>query len=818
MLSQDLKYVLRSLVKRPGFTLAILLILALGIGATTAIFSVTDAIVLRPLPYPDPDRLMYFYESYIGQEADTSSVAYLDYIEWKERNKSFEEMAASAFWLRLNLTGREQPERVHVNFVSANYFKVLSAQPLLGRGFQPDEDRAPAGAPVAVLANGFWKRYFGGDPNVLGKTVSLNEHPVTVVGVLPESFHDLSKDTEIFLPVTSSAVLMSPSYLESRPNRWLHPVARLKPGVTMEQAKADLDAIAASIAERYPENQGIGAKFEPVSRMIFNFLDLRTSTLAMMIAAALLMLICCINVANLLILRSMERQREIALRLTLGSSHLRLVRQLVVESLALALLGGALGLFLGYIGTRILVRVSALDLPAFAEITVNPRVVAMSLLVSVAMGLIFGLLPAMRSRKADLRESLTQGAAQAGGARRDVGRRLLIVAEVALALVLLLNAGLMVKSFNELRGDQVGVDSDHLLVMRMDLDSPRYTERETRRVFADELLERARNLPGATASGLWGPGVPGAEAHFGFDLLPEVSETADTQEEARFVRRHHITPGALKDLGITLRKGREFTAADTADQPRVAVVSETMAREFWPGQDAIGKRFKPALPPGAPEIFVTVVGITADVRHGGRVWESQEPFARDVYIPLAQSPERQLTLWLRTEQDAATLGPELRRLVQSIDPNLPVFDLSTMAERRHTEEAQFRFRAILVTLFAVVALVLTSVGIYTVLAYAVSQRTREIGIRSALGAQNRDVLGLIMSQGLVLFVAGAIIGLAGAAFSRRLVSTLLYGITPNDPSTWIAILAVLAAVTLVAIYIPARRALKVEPVVALKYD
>ncbi|HEX2225234.1 MAG TPA: ABC transporter permease, partial [Thermoanaerobaculia bacterium] len=811
---QDLRYAMRSLTKRPGFTLAIILILALGIGATTAIFSVTDAIILRPLPYPEADRLMFFYESLIGEDADTSSVAYLDYVEWKQRSTSFEEMAASASWLRLNLNGGERPERVHVNFVSTNYFKLLGAEPLLGRTFLLEED-IPSRSPVAILTNGFWKRYYGGDPEILGKTLSLNERPVTIVGILPEDFHDISQDTEIFLPVTSISVLISPTYLENRPSRWVHPVARLKRGVTTEQARAELDAIAASLAERFPENRGIGAKFEPVSEVIFEFEDLRTSTLVMMIASSLLMLICCINVTNLLILRSMERQREIALRLTLGSSHVRLVRQLAMEGMILALLGGVVGIFLGFAGTRLLVRASALDLPNFAAITVNTRVVAVALLISLVTGVIFGLLPALRSRKVDLRESLQQGAAQSsGGPRRELGRRLLIIAEVALALVLLLNAGLMVKSFSALRQDRVGVDSENLLVLRMNLDSPRYAEREARSFFAEELMTRAANFPGASAVGIWGPGVPGAEAHFGLDLLPEVSETADTEQEARFVRRHHITPGALRALGITLRKGREFTPADVAGQQRVAIVSETMAREFWPGQEAIGKRFKPALPPGSPEVLVTVVGIAADVRHGGRVWEARGLFPRDVYLPLAQSPERQLTLWIRTEQDAATLGPELRKLVQSIDPNLPVFDLATMAERRFEEEAQFRFRAILVALFAVVALVLTSVGIYTVLSYAVSQRTREIGIRSALGAQHRDVLGLVISQGLVLFAVGAVIGLVGATFSRKLVSSLLYGITPNDPSTWALILAVLAAVTLVAIYIPARRALKVEPVIA----
>jgi putative ABC transport system permease protein len=315
--------------------------------------------------------------------------------------------------------------------------------------------------------------------------------------------------------------------------------------------------------------------------------------------------------------------------------------------------------------------------------------------------------------------------------------------------------------------------------------------------------------------------VPGAEANFGIDLLPEVSETADTEQEARYVRRHHVTPGALRDLGITLRKGRELTAADTDGQPLAAVVSETMARELWPGQDPIGKRFHPPRRPGAagePEVWITVVGVAADVRHGGRIWEAQEPIARDVYLSFFQSTERQLTLWLRTGQDAAALGPELRGLVRSIDPSLPVFDLATMAERRHAEEAQFRFRALLVGLFGAVALVLTSAGIYTVLAYAVSQRTREIGIRSALGAQPREVLALVMSQGLLLVGAGAAIGLAGAAASRKLVSSLLYGITPNDPVTWAVILAVLALVALVAVYLPARRALKVDPVVALRYE
>lgn len=811
-MSHDLRHALRSLAKRPGYTLAILLILALGIGSITAIYSVTDAVVLRPLPYPQTERLMYFYETF-RTDGSTSSVAYLDWEEWRSKNRTFEEIAASAFWMQLNMTGGEQPTRVRVNFVSPGYFKILAAQPALGRFFTTEEDRLPPGPPVAVVSHAFWQRQLEGRREAIGLPLTLNEQPVTVIGVMSPRFEDLSMHTEMWLPVTSVATLMNPSFIEARGNRWLHPVGRLKPGVTVEQARQDLEGIARSLSERFPENKDIGMRFEPVSNMIFNFLDLRTSTLALLAAAALLLLICCINVANLLILRITERARESALRLALGSGNVRLMMPLVLENLILSVVGGLLGLLLGYWGIQALLAFGPLELPRFATISMNGRVVVAMLVVSIATGLVLSFLPLLRSRKVALRDTLA-GGGRGSSSGTGFARKALIVAEVALALVLLTIAGLMAKSVYLLIRDDVGVDMKRLAILRVSLEHSQYVPPPLRDQFARRLLERIQAIPGVEQAGIWAPGIPGVSADYGSDMLPDLPP-GSAQRDPVYVRRHHISPGAIRDLGITLLKGREFGDRDVIGQPRVALVSETLARETWPDQDPIGKRLQSV----ASQNWYEIVGMVADVRHGGRTWEAIEPFRRDIYLPFFQAPEFSVTLFVRTQgEDFQGIGNSLRQAVAGLDPTVPTYQLSTLAEMRRGEEGQYRFRAFLVTLFGILALVLTGIGIYSVLAYAVSQRTREIGIRSALGADRGGIVRLILKQGAALVAIGLGLGLVLAFAVRKSLASLLYGVSPNDPWTLAAILVVLALLCLGAITIPARRAARVDPVVALRVD
>ena len=800
---QDVRYGWRMLRAKPGFTAVAVTALALGIGANSAIFSVVNAVLLRPLPYPEPGQLAMVWLDNRRQGVRDDITSYPNFSDWRDQNQVFQGMAGVADW-RMSLTGAGEPEELHGASVSANFFALMGVNPAAGRGFTAEEEE-PGREQVVVLGHGLWQRRFGGEPGVVGRDLILSGRSYQVVGVMPQGFQFPAR-AELWSPLAPN-----PRLKAARGAFWLPVVGRLKPGVTRERAQAEMDVIARRLEEQYPNiNGGYGINVVALHEQTVG--KIRPALLVLLGAVAFVLLIACANVANLLLARAAARQKEIAIRTALGAGRWRLVRQLLTESVMLALAGGALGLLLAIWGIDTLRALSPTNIPRLDQLGIDRHVLLFTLAVSVVTGLVFGLAPTVQAWRATLNETLKEGgrgaAAGAGGQRT---RRLLVVLEMAVTLLLLIGAGLMIRSFWRLQQVDPGFNPERLLTLRLSLPRSKYPEGLNVVAFYEQLQERLSALPGVQSVG--------ATTSVLMDNLPNSSgfsiEGRPREPEAQRLELpfDSVTPTYFRSMGIPLLSGRTITPQDVADGPQVALVNEAVVRRYFPNEDPLGKRFKFGDPEDqAP--WITIVGVVKDVRRQGL-----DTAARIAsYLPHRQRPARSLEVVIRAAGEPLALAGAARDTIRSLDRDLPITNLRTMSDVLSETSAQRRFNMLLLGLFAGVALLLAAVGIYGVMAYAVTQRTHEIGIRMALGARPRDVLSLVLKQGLGLALAGVALGLGGAFALTRLMASLLYEVSATDPLTFAAVALLLVGVASLASYLPARRATKVDPMIALRYE
>ena len=806
---QDLRYGVRVLWNAPGFTLVAILALALGTGANTAIFSVVNAVILRPLPYESPNQLVRVGGENLRTGHRMGSFSPQDFYDWQMRNRVFESIAAYDGWSPA-LTGTGEPERLEAARVSASFFSILRAQPVLGRAFLPGEDQ-PGNNMVAVLSHALWQRRFGSDPAIINRQITLNGASYTVVGVMPASFET---------PRFTNAILAEPElWAPFAPNLkdWTRDgravdaaVARLKPGVTLEQAAGEMKRIAAELEQQYPKsNTGQSVSVASLHESLVG--KSRTALLVLLCAVGFVLLIACANVANLLLARAATRQKEIAIRTALGARRRRIVRQLLTESVLLAAVGGGLGLLLALWATDLLVARASDTIPRLSGAGVDAHVLVFTLIVSLLTGIAFGIAPALQASKPDLNEMLKEGGRTSalGGRGRRV-RSLLVVAEVAVSLVLLIGAGLLLRSFLRLQEVKPGFDPEHTLTLEMFLPGIKYPEDYQHIAFYEQVLKRTRELPGVEAAGVVSV-LPAAENYdrIGFSVEGEPPPPPGEGPDAD---RYMISSGYFQALAIPLQSGRQFDERDAADAQPVVIINETLARRYWSNPvDALGKRVRVG-DEGRP--WRTVVGIVGDVKQYGL----DTPSTMQVYLPHQQSPSQQMTLVVRAGGDPSSLTAAVRNEIWAFDKDQAVYNIRTMEQVLSKSIAQRRFNMLLLGVFAMVALLLATVGIYGVISYSVTQRTHEIGVRMALGAQGSDVLRMVVGQGMLLAVIGVGLGLVAAFALTRVISSLLFNVSATDPVTFAGISILLTAIALVACYIPARRATRVDPMVALRYE
>jgi len=813
MLLDDIRYAARTLRKSPSFTAVAVLTLALGIGANTAIWSLVHAVLLSPLPFPGADRVVKLSETVRREGLERRSASYPDFLDWRREARSFSRIAA---WSNttFTLTGGEEPERVEGEMVSASYFPLLGARAVRGRTFRPEEDTTPGAHPVAMIGHDFWQRHFAGRPGAVGSHLLLNGHDFTVVGVLPAGFRGLDDDTDVFIPMAMMGMSVPASYADRRGSRWLDVVARLAPGVTVEGAQAELDGLTARLARAYPDsNQDYGGLVLPLREEIVG--GFRPVLLVLLGAVGFVLLIACANVANLMLARAAARQRETAIRAALGAGRGRLVRQLLTESLLLALAGGLLGLLVAVWTRDLLTGWSPISLPSFAHAGLDGPVLAFAFGVAVGTGLLMGLAPALQISFRGVGEALKEGGRGmgGGGARRSRLRRGLVMAEVALSLLLLVGAGLMIQSFRHLQAIDPGFRQDHLLTVRVALPAERYAG-EKAWALGERLLARVRALPGVTAAAL-ASDMPLEDNTSAFIVTAE-GRAVETGDRGFRVYFHAVSPGFLPTLGARLLRGRDLAATDLPGSPAVAVISEKLARRAWPGEDPIGRRLRMGR---KGDDWLTVVGVAAELRYRRLVADPQiSPEDPDLYLPLAQKPAADLGLLVRTAASPGALATTLRRELTALDRNIPLYAMAPMEELAAAQTARSRVSAFLMGAFGALALLLAGLGVYGVISYSVAQRGHEIGVRMALGARRGEVFRLVLVQALGLTAVGMALGLAGALALTRFLAGQLYGLSPTDPSTYAAVALLLAGAALAAGWLPAHRATRVDPLVALRHD
>ncbi|HYP29748.1 MAG TPA: ABC transporter permease [Blastocatellia bacterium] len=804
-LAQDLRYGARMLVKSRGFTFIAVITLALGIGATTAIFSVVNTVLLKPLPFKESDRLVIVWEEGTAQGFPRNSVSAANYIDWRDQNQVFEGMSILGR-MNFNLTGVGEPERIDGRRVSANLFDLLGVKLRLGRAFLPEEDQ-PGSNRVVILSHGLWQRRFGSDANIIGQPLTLNGQSFTVVGVMPPQFQFPSPQDELWVPIAFTS-----QEAANRGNNSYEVIARMKPGVMPEQAQAEMNTIAARLKQQYPDVvKSNGSVVIPLHEQLMG--DIKPALLVLLGAVGFVLLIACANVANLLLARAAVRQKEIAVRIALGAGRLRLIRQFLIESVLLAALGGAGGLLLALWGVSLLKAFIPENLPQVQAITVDASVLIFTLLISLLTGLIFGLAPALQSSKVNLNETLKEGGRDsASGSHGNRIRGLLVIAEVAVSLVLLIGAGLFINSFVRLLNVDAGFRADNLLTINVVLPEMKYPDQARRTAFYSDLLSRIEALPGVQSAAVTNY-IPLTLQGDTFGISIEGRPDPGPAERPDVVTRV-ISPKYFSTMGIELLQGREFGEEDRVDSPRVAVISETMARRLWPGEDPVGKRIKPG-PPDSPVPWRTIIGVVKDVR---QFELNANPKLQMYYCYVQPAFFVPSYLVVRTDVEPASLAAAVRGAVWEIDKDQPVSNIRTMKEVLSESIARQRFSMLLLGIFAAVALVLAAVGIYGVMSYSAAQRTREIGIRMALGAQSRDVLRLAIGQGMKMALVGVAVGLTGAFALTRLIESLLFGVSTTDPATFALVTFLLIAAALLACYIPARRATRVDPLVALRYE
>jgi putative ABC transport system permease protein len=801
---QDLRYGVRMLLKNPGFTLIAVLTLGLGIGANTAIFSAVNGVLLSSLPYPQPEQLAMIWCDNKRQGIPDDITSYPNFIDWRDRNKTFQGMAGVTNG-KNNLTGTGEPEEISDANVSINFFQLIGVNPILGRVFTAEEEQ-PGRDRVVVLSYSLWQRRFGGDTAILNKTITLNDVPHLVVGIMPPGFQFPEK-TEIWGPLAVNEDMKSD---RARFGFFLPVVGRLKPGVTRAQAQADLEVVAGQIEQQFPDMKGYGVNVVPVLENTVG--PIRRALIILSVAVFFVLLIACANVANLLLARAAVRQREVAVRAALGAGRWRIIRQLLTESMLLAVLGGALGVLLAWWSLRLLVEFSPTNLPRLENIRLDGRVLWFTLVLSVLTGLIFGLAPALQTAHFKLSEMLKEGGRTGSGGRRAQQiRGAFIVAEVALTLALLAGAGLLVRSFWRLQQIDFGFNPDNVLTLRVTLWGSKYRERGSGVSFFERLQERLAAVPGVVSASATSDIMLPKLANSGIFTIE--NRPRDPNELALELPIDRVQPNYFQTMGIPLVKGRAFTSADTRDTPLVAIVNETFSKRYFQNEDPIGKRF--AFGGGGPNArWITIVGVVGDTKRQG----VDMPVRIESWMPIAQRGAGSMEIVLRTAGDPLALSNAVREAVWSLDKDLPIPSLQTLDHVLSQRVAQQRLNMLLLVLFASVALILAAVGIYGVMSYAVTQRTNEIGIRMALGAQASDVLRMIIWRGMSLALGGVALGLAGALALTRVMRNLLFEVSVNDPLTFIAIAVLLTAVAFLACLIPARRATKVDPMVALRYE
>jgi putative ABC transport system permease protein len=805
---QDVRYGARMLARSPGFTAIALLTLAVGIGANSAIFSFVDAILLRPLPYPESDRLVFLTEW--SKQVPEMSFSVANFEDLLDQNRVFE----SLFAVRSQdyvLTGEGEAERLAGRQVTSGFFDTLRVRPVIGRAFTPEEDR-PGAERVALLGEGLWLRRFGGDPGVLGHRLVLDGEPYTVVGVLPDTLHSAFRQAEIWTSLGRLADrLGGPARRGSHPG--IYVLARLAPGVDVARARTAVKGLAARLAAQYPgTNAGQSMTVEPALRTLVG--PLRPALLILLGAVAFVLLIACANVANLLLARAASRQKEIAVRSALGAGRGRVVRQLLTESVLLALAGGTLGLAVAAAGMSALRAVLPDRAPRVGEVALDGTVLAFTFLVALGTGILFGLLPALQTARVDSAQTLKEGGrGGSGGPGRQRLRSFLIVSEVSLALVLLVGAGLLVKSFLRVLGADPGFEPEGTLTLTVSLPPSSYDEPAKRAAFFDRVLEGLEGIPGVRAYGSTAPLLGHWQTSFTVEGQPEA---LPGQAPSTDITR--VSPGLVRAMGMRLVRGRDFTARDREGRPLVCIVDETMAATYWPGEDPLGRRLRLGSGKDNDKPWLTVVGVVAHVKNYGVDHDSRV----ETFVPYRQDPLSFATLVVRTPGDPAALAGAVRGVVRSVDPDVPVFSVRPLADVVADEHVAKRVAAQLLGAFAVLALLLAAIGIYGVMSWAVTQRTREIGVRVALGAGRADILRMVLAHGMRLAGVGLAVGL-GLAFALarglgHVLGTLLFGVSPTDPPTFSAVPVLLAAVALLACLLPARRALRVDPVRALHYE
>ena len=796
---QDFRFSLRSLLKRPGFTAIALLALALGIGANTAIFSLVNAVILQPLPYRDPDRLISVYGT--RNRSTQGSVGPTDFLDYRSQNKTFEQFAASgSMMLPMNLTGSGEPERLNASIITGNYFDTFGVRPALGRGFSLENEKTGQDH-VTVLSHAFWQTRFGGDPNIVNKTINLDGKAYEVLGVMPAEVV-LPQPAQLWVPINFDA---DPE-MKMRNARFLRGIGRLKEGVTLDQAQTDTDLIAAQLEQQYPDsNTGWSLRLIPLREILVG--GSRTMLFILFGAVGFVLLLACANVANLLLVRAAARQKEIAMRTALGASRLRIIRQMITESLLLAIFGGALGALLAVAGVKLLVSLGEDNIPRTANVKIDATVLAFTLLISLATGLLFGLAPAIRTMKENLVDALKDGIR--GGSEATVKNRtrsLLVVFESAIAVMLLIAAGLLIRSLVALQNVDPGFDPNNVLTLRVDLPRQKYNTPEKASNFFEQLETRVAGLPGVEAVGLITDLPLSGEARD----MPYRVEGRPATSDIAFVDFRRVNKNYFSAMRIPLRRGRNFTEQEVRQSDKAIVVSQAFVDSVFPNEEALGKRL--IIWSGIRNEPYEIIGIVGDTRYQSL---QGEPSAT-MYVPTRELLF--VNLVIRTQGDPLSLVGGVRKEVNALDPDQPIAAIRPMTEWVAMSAAGARYRTTLLGLFALLAMILAATGIYGVMSYSVAQRTQEIGVRMALGARPLDVLKLVVRQGMMLALIGVVVGLAGALALTRVMSSLLFGVTERDPITFVAVAALLIVVAFISCFVPAHRATRVDPLIALRCE
>ena len=809
-LLRDIRYGIRSLLEHPGFTTVAVLTLALGIGANSAIFSVVNAIVLRPLPYRDSERLIAIWGNLHNTGLAEIEISAPEFTDFKEHCKAFEHIAAYTTD-GFNLTGVDEPERLQGALVSASLFNALGLDAQRGRTFLAEEDQFGHDQ-VVILSHSLWQRRFGSDPAIVNRTVTLDGQSATVVGVMPAAFHFPDKDTELWKPLAFSPDLLTEN---NRGSHFLNVIARLRPNVTLRQAQADIDTVTARLSQEHRTTYPRG--FSTTVRSLHEDLvgNLRTALFVLLGAVGLVLAVACANVAHLLLANAAARYKEIAIRSALGANRVRVMRQFLTECFLLSALGGAAGLALAIWGVEVLVALIPKETPRLEEIKLDYRVVLFTLGISILTGVLFGFAPALQAARTDLNEALKEGGRSGTDSLRRLRLRgLLVISEFALALVLLIGAGLMIKSFRRLQEVKPGFEPANLLTMRVALPPARYAGFRQSQAFFQQLFDRLKARPEVKSVGainLLPFGGSGGDRSFTIEGQPIAPGEPHPDEQIRFAGA-----GYFSTMGIPLLKGRDFTERDLPDAPQVTIVNQALARKYWPNEEAIGKRI--SFSQRSPKWY-QIVGVVGNVKHRGLDLADQPEFYIPFLQPLfADANVQPMYLVVRTASEPQSVTATVRNEVAAIDRDQPVSNILTMDQRIADSVAPRRFNMFLLGLFAALALLLAAIGIYGIMAFSVAQRTHEIGVRMALGAGSGDVLKLVLRNGFKLALIGIVVGLAAAWAATRLMSTLLYGVSATDPATFLIDALLLAGVALLGCYLPARRATKVDPLVALRYE